>query len=100
MFANAKGEKKWLEKLLTIEDIQGTAAVTLEQQQLTIPYAFSGSDKIDIGAKGIIEKQNVDGIFYARFRKVDAVLKVHDGKRNLDVLGARKKFDNYSTLPE
>ncbi|HAJ91466.1 MAG TPA: hypothetical protein DCO71_02395 [Gammaproteobacteria bacterium] len=97
MFANAKGEKKWLEKLLTIEDIQGTATVTLEQQQLTIPHAFSGSDKIDIGAKGIIDEQNVDGIFYARFRKLGAVLKVHDGKRNLDVLGARKKFDNYST---
>jgi len=100
MFANAKGEHKWLEKLLTIEDIQGTATVTLEQQQLTIPHAFSGSDKIDIGAKGIIDKQKADGIFYARFRKLDAVLKVHDGKRNLDVLGARKKFDNYSTLPE
>jgi hypothetical protein len=100
MFANAKGEKKWLEKLLTIEDIQGTATVTLEQRQLTIPHAFSGSDKIDVGAKGIIDEQNVDGIFYARFRKLDAVLKVNNGKRNLDVLGARKKFDNYSTRPE
>jgi len=100
MFANARGEHKWLEKLLTIEDIQGTATATLEQQQLTIPYAFSGSDKIDIGAKGIIDKQNVDGIFYARFRKLDAVLKINNGKRNLDVLGAKKKFDNHSTRPE
>jgi hypothetical protein len=100
MFANAKGEHKWLEKMLTIEDIRGTATITLEQHQLTIPHAFAGSDKIDAGAKGIINDENVDGIFYARFRKLDAVLKVNNGKRNLDILGARKKFDDYSIRPE
>jgi hypothetical protein len=97
MFSNHKGEHKWIEKMLTIENIQGNAEMTVENEQITIPYAFTSSDKIDAGAKGIINAEKAEGIFYARFRKLDAVLQIRDGKRNIDIIGARKKFDEYLT---
>jgi hypothetical protein len=96
MFSNAKGQRNWLEKMLTVNDIQGRAEMTLENEQLVVPYAFVGSDKVDAGAKGIIDADRTDGIFYARFRKLDAVLKVKDGKYNVDVIGAKKTFSNYT----
>jgi len=75
MFSNHKGEHKWIEKMLTIENIQGNAEMAVENKQIIIPHAFSSSDKIDAGAKGIINAESAEGMFYARFRKLDAVLK-------------------------
>ena len=73
---NEKGQRKWLEKMLTVEDIQGKATMILENEQLVIPHAFVSSDKVDAGAKGILSAERADGIFYARFRKLDAILKI------------------------
>ena len=96
IFSNAKGQHDWLEKMLTVNDIQGRAEMSLQNKQLVVPYAFVGSDKVDAGAKGIIGADRTDGIFYARFRKLDAVLKVKDGKYNIDVIGAKKTFGKYT----
>jgi len=96
MFSNAKGQHDWLEKMLTVNNIQGRAEMTLQNEQLVVPYAFVGSDKVDAGAKGIIGADRTDGIFYARFRKLDAVLKVKEGKYNIDVIGAKKTFGKYT----
>jgi len=98
MFSNHKGEHKWIEKLLTIENIHGNAEMTVENEQIIIPHAFTSSDKMDAGAKGIINAESAEGIFYARFRKMDAILKIRDGKRNIDIIGAKKKFNEYSPV--
>ena len=68
----------------------------VQQQQMVFPHAFAGSDRIDIGAKGIITEQSRDGVIFARFRKLKGLLKIRDGKRNFDVIQAQKKFDEYS----
>jgi hypothetical protein len=98
IFSNEKGQYKWLEKMLTVEDIQGRAELSLENDQLVIPHAFVSSDHVDAGAKGIMDADRKDGVFYARFRKLDAVLKIKKGERNIDVMGARKTFTEYDPL--
>ena len=98
MFSNEKGQHKWLEKMLTVENIQGRAEMTLENEQIVIPRAFVSSDKVDAGAKGVMAADRADGVFYARFRKLDAVLKIKNGNRNVDVIGAKKTFTEYDPL--
>ena len=96
LFTNHKGKHKWIEKMLTVEDIQGTATMTLENQRLAIPHAFTSSDRIDAGVKGIIDATQREGIFYVRHGRLDAILEVREGDRDIDIIGARKKFDAYS----
>jgi len=98
MFSNKNGQRKWLEKMLTVENIQGRAEMLLENDRLVIPRAFVSSDKVDAGAKGIMAADRADGVFYARFRKLDAVMKIKNGKRNIDIKGARKTFTEYDPL--
>jgi hypothetical protein len=45
--------------------------------------------------KALITGTDRDGVIYFRYKKFDGVLKVRDGKRNLDVIGALKKYEEY-----
>lgn len=96
ILANQRGKHGWLEKTLTVDNVRGEATVDLTQEQIIIPYAFVGSNDIEVGAKGFISPQLREGIFYVRFKKLDGILKVRNKDRNFDILKARKKFDDYS----
>lgn len=95
MFANQRGKDGWIEKLLTAEDVSGLAVLNMAEKRIAIPYALASSDKIDVGAKGIIENNNRQGMFYARFKKLHGLIKIENGRKNIDILRARKKFDGY-----
>ncbi len=95
IIANQRGRNGWLEKALTTEDVSGEVRLQMADDRIVIPYAFADSDNIDVGAKGVISKETHDGVFYVRYRKLHGLLKIKDGDRNLDVLKARKKFDEY-----
>jgi len=97
MIANQRGTKSWLKKALTIDDVAGKAIIDVSQNRILIPYAFAGSNKIDIGAKGVITEDERDGVFYVRYHGLHGVLKIHNGQRNLDVWNARKTFDAYDS---
>ena len=97
VLANQRGKHGWLEKALTIDDVNGEAQVDIAQDRVIIPYAFATSDKIDIGAKGVITADQKNGVFYVRFRKLHGILKIKNGTRNLDVFNAREKFDQFDS---
>ena len=69
--------------------------MNLKDNRITIPYAFASSDKIDVGAKGIIDAQHREGVVYARYKKLKGLMKIENGKRNFDIFGAKKSFDAY-----
>ena len=95
MIANQKGKEGWLGKAMTIDDVSGEVKVKMKQDIIVIPYAFAISDKIDVGAKAIISADARNGVLYARFRNLHGLLKINNGKRNLDIIKAREKFDQY-----
>jgi hypothetical protein len=95
MMDNKKEKHNWLSKLMTIEDIHGKATVNMANNIITFPYAFVKSDKIDIGAKGIISPKLRDGVFFLRYKKLKLLLKLRNGKKNLDIFHVEKTFNNY-----
>ncbi|MEA1889126.1 MAG: hypothetical protein U9N50_05020 [Pseudomonadota bacterium] len=95
MIANKKDKEGWLAKAMTIDDVKGKVNMRVNNRIIVIPYAFAGSDNIDVGAKAIVSADARNGVLYARFRKLHGLLKFNNGKRNLDILKARKKFDEY-----
>ena len=94
---NNRGDSPgWLLKMITIEDIEGKAAVEIADNRIIIPLAHAISDKIEVGAKANITTQTRNGMIYARYKKLDAVMKVKDGNRNIDLIRAREKYDKYA----
>jgi hypothetical protein len=95
MFGNKGKRPEWLLNMLTIEDIQGTAQVTIANEQVVIPLAHAISDTMEVGAKGSFSEARRDGVIYARYKKLDALVKITDGKKNTDVIRARQKYEAY-----
>jgi hypothetical protein len=99
LFGNGGYRPDWLLKMLSINDIRGTAELVAANNQLVIPYANAVGENIEVGAKGRISDQNRDGVIYARFRRLDAIMKISDGDRNIDIIRARAKYDAYPAKP-
>jgi len=36
-----------------------------------------------------------DGVFFLRYKKLKMLLKVRNGKKNIDIFHVKKTFDNY-----
>jgi hypothetical protein len=95
MLGNQKDRPKWIKNMLTVEDLKGTVKFDMSDGGILIPRAFVNSEKLDFGAKGIIEKGLNNGVIYARYKKLDIVVKISADKKNIDLIRAKSKFDEY-----
>ena len=95
VFENQKSRPQWLLETLTVRDIEGNAVISMADENIVISKAHVTADKMELGAKGQINKTTRNGVFYARYKKLDAIMKINDGKRNVDVIQARDKYDDY-----
>ncbi len=82
-----------------MEDIEGTVRLNMANDIIVIPHAQLTSDKLFIGVKATIAKENSTGVLYTRYKTLDAIIKFKDGKKNLDLIKALEKYEQYEALP-
>jgi hypothetical protein len=99
LFDNQGWRPKFLTNALTVEDIEGTVRLNMVNDIIVIPHAQLTSDKLFIGAKATIAKENSTGVLYTRYKTLDAIIKFKDGKKNLDLFRALEKYEQYEALP-
>jgi|GEM_PF-6355257 len=95
MIDNKKAKFALLSNLLIVENLRGEATINMKDNAITIPYALVRSNKIDIGAKGIITPALRNGMIYFGHKNIKAVMEIRDGKRSFDIFNAQQSFDNY-----
>lgn len=95
MFENQGRRPEFLSRMLTVKDIEGVADVQVADEQIRIFNAHATSDHLELGAKGLISAEEQDSVLYLRYKKADALLKFQDGGKNLDIIGVKKKFDDF-----
>lgn len=99
MFRNGDGwQPEFLAKAMTLEDIQGNAELKLAGKRVVITEAYVTSDNAEAGMKAVFSGQSEDGVVYMKYKKLDAILKMNNGDRNIDILKARQKYDDYSIV--
>ena len=67
--------------------------------RLVVPEAHAISSDNEVGMKAVLEEAGNTGMIYFRYKKLNALLKVNEGKRNLDLIGAREKYEEYTVDP-
>jgi len=95
MMDNKKVQFSSLSKLLLVEDLRGDAMIYIKDNTITVPYALVKSDKIDIGAKGIISPALRNGMIFFGHKNIRLALEIRDGRKSIDIFSAKKSFDNY-----
>jgi hypothetical protein len=100
LFQNQEGWRPdFLSRMITVEDIEGTARVAMANERVAIPHARATSDNIEVEAKGVITAESRNGVIYVRYKNADALLKIRNGKKSLDILRVRQKFEDYQVPP-
>jgi hypothetical protein len=95
LFQNQKRSPKWLSGMLDIRDIEGKATVEVEDDLVVIPLASVLSDKAEAAAKVAFTPDARNGMIYARYKKLDILMKLMGQDNDLDVIRVREKFDQY-----
>jgi hypothetical protein len=97
MFQNQAGWRpEFLARMMTLEDIAGTGEMKMANDRIVIKFAHLTSDNAEAGMKALISEAQTDGVIFFRYKKFNGILKIRDGKRRLDIIGARKKYEDYS----
>ena len=60
-----------------------------------IELVYVDSERAEVGIKASFFEGEREGTVYARYKKLDTLVKRFDGKRDVDVIKSRKKFDEY-----
>jgi hypothetical protein len=96
MFQNQGGWRPdFLSKMMTIEEIEGTAQMAMAAERIVIPFAHAISDNIEVNAKGVISGETRDGVIHFRYKEAEALLKITGGRKSLDIFRVREKFNDY-----
>ena len=95
MFENKGRPPEFLSRMLTVQDIEGTASLHVADDKMHLLNAHAISDYLEVGAKGVISASEQDAMLYLRYKKAAGLLKFQDGKKNLDIIGVKKKFDEF-----
>ena len=95
MLGNQKDRPQWVQNMLIVEGLKGVVTLDMAGNRIVIPNAFIDSDNIDFGAKGVIHQGLNDGVIYARYKKLDIVVRISKGNKNIDLIRAKGKFDEY-----
>ena len=94
-FDNRNKPPKWLSNMMAVKNLAGEAEMEVTGGAIRIPLAYVDSEKAEVGVKGVIANGDRSGLVFARFKKFSTLLKRFDGKRNVDIIKPRAKFDRY-----
>jgi len=95
IFDNVRGEHGWLSELATVEDLAGHLELTLDAKRALVRDAMLGSDKINIGVKGLADRTGREAMVYARYGNLTGAMQVQGDAKNYHLINARSRFDAY-----
>lgn len=95
LFKNRSRTPKWLGNMMSVKNLAGEAEMQLTGGKFRVPLAYVDSEKAEVGVKATFFEGEREGVVYARFKKLDTLVKRFDGKRSVDVIKSREKFETY-----
>ena len=95
LFKNRSRTPKWLANMMSVKNLAGEAEMSLSGGKFRVPLAYVDSEKAEVGIKATFFEGEREGMVYARYKKLDTLVKRFNGKRDVDIIKSRKKFEEY-----
>lgn len=90
------GGPRWIARRLTVESLKGDIQLQLDNKDLYVPTANLGAPELEFGFKGVIAHPDREGMLYLRYKKLDALLNFDGADRDIEVIRALKKYQDYT----
>ena len=95
MIENGNSKFSFITKMLVVENLQGEAKITMENQAIRIPYAMVKGGKVEVDAKAIFDSSRRDGVLLVKHPNFRVLVKKEGEKKSFDLFSAQKSFDSY-----
>ncbi|MEH6587670.1 MAG: hypothetical protein V7720_13985 [Halioglobus sp.] len=95
LFDNKGDPPGWVSELMVVKDLKGKGSFNFSAGRLAIPLAYVDSEKAEVAAKAVFSGGTRNGMVYARYKKLDLLIKRFNGERDIDIIKVREKFDQY-----
>lgn len=92
------GGPRWIARRLTVDSLKGELQLQLDNKDLYVPTANLAAPELEFGFKGVIAKPDRQGMLYLRYKKLDALLNFQGTERDIVVIRALKKYQDYSVI--
>lgn len=86
---------KWIDRVFDLKDVRGNATLEVAPKDVVVSYALAKADKTEVGAKGIFQQNNRQGMYYLKYGNLSGILEFDGDKKRFGLFGATKKFQDY-----
>ena len=95
IFETHRKKNKWMDRIFDLKDVRGSATVSVAPKDIVVPYALAKAQNVEVGAKGIFQPGDRQGMYYLRYGNLSALLEFLGDRKKLAVINATKKFEEY-----
>jgi len=88
IFDNVQGEHGWIGELATVDDLAGHLELSLDGKRAVVRDAMLGSDRINVGIKGLADASEREAMVYARYGNLTGLVEARGDKRSFSLLDA------------
>ena len=95
LFSPDPKEHRWMQNLLSVKDVSGSAQIGIDDRSLVLNAVEIGGEDLGFLGKLRFQDNAADGIVYARYKGFHAAVEFRQGKRKWKIIGAKKHYDDY-----
>ncbi|MFD2189553.1 hypothetical protein [Pistricoccus aurantiacus] len=92
-------QRKWLNRVLTVRNIQGRARLQLADKSLALRDARLTGQQLEILADLVRQGETLDGALYAGYAALGLGLEIDDGETRLHLIKPRRWYEQARHLP-
>lgn len=96
LFVKQENDQKWLKRLLTIRNVEGTGRVELRDDSLTLREVRIAGEDFLVLANARLRGEQVEGGLYAKYGILSAAVELFGDQSTWRLLNAREWFDGHT----
>jgi hypothetical protein len=93
---NLRDQHGWIDALLTVEDLGGHVALTMDGDTALLREAMLSGPEIGVHVKGRSSPVGQEGMLLVRWQNLSGAMTLQGERKHFDLLNARSRFDGYT----
>jgi len=94
LLGDAKKKKSFLDKILTIKNVEGTLGIQTNEKNIILDPILINGESLQVISKLDLMEKSINGVLYVKLRGIAANFEIKDSKARFKGLGGKNKVKN------